>query len=222
MSNTPDSNRPDSSWADRSHHEPDGDAKHTDLPIGVEIVIDESARVPISSQVIRASVNAAARDQGFQRGNVGVRITDDPTIHRINRDHLGHDYPTDVISFDYDSTKPMLDGEMIISVDTAADRARELGWALEHELVLYLVHGTLHITGLDDLSDADRQRMRSAERRVMTKLGIESISRFGPDAISSSTVAHPCTSHDRLAENQSRRNPEATIPRAEQPSGESS
>ena len=146
----------------------------------VEIVTDPHVSSPISSLLVRAAVVAAANDQGFKRGEIGVRITDDLSIHRINLDHLGHDYPTDVISFDYGSEGTTIEGEMVVSAETAACRAADLGWPVEHELVLYIVHGTLHIAGLDDLSDSDRKQMRAAEQRVMLALGVEAITRFGP------------------------------------------
>jgi probable rRNA maturation factor len=147
----------------------------------VEIVTDAQIECPLDHARIRAAVIQAANSQGYHRGQVGVRITDDATIHRINVEHLDHDYPTDVISFDYRSQNGTIEGEMVVSVDTALARSRELGWALEHELTLYLVHGTLHIAGLDDQISSDRSRMRAAERQVMRDLGIETFARFAPD-----------------------------------------
>ena len=169
------SNTPDSSQLDRFDV-----AITTDCDIRIEIVIDHQVSSPINSHLVRAAVAAAAKERGFKQGTLGVRITDDDTIRRINDEHLGHDYPTDVISFDYDSAEPNIEGEMVVSIETAASRAAELGWPTEHELALYVVHGTLHITGLDDSSDADRAIMRAAEQRVMILLGIEQITRFGP------------------------------------------
>lgn len=156
--------------------------------IHVEIVIDENIACPLQIERIRAAVIAAATSQGYRRGELGVRITDDITIHRINRDHLGHDYPTDVISFDYGSQDGTIEGELVASAETAATRARELGWNVEHELVLYLVHGTLHIAGLDDLNEVDRRQMRGAECQVMGDLGIETYSRFAPDTADHDTA----------------------------------
>ena len=171
------SNIPDNNQLDRYDV-----AINTDGDIRVEIMTDHQVTSPINTHLVRAAVVAAANERGFRQGNLGVRITDDETIRRINSDHLGHDYATDVISFDYDSAEPTIEGEMVVSVETAACRAAELGWPTEHELALYVVHGTLHITGLDDCNDADRAIMRAAEQRVMIRLGIEQITRFGPDS----------------------------------------
>ena len=157
--------------------------------IRVEIVTDHHIAPSLGSQLVRAAVAAAAHDQGFRQGNIGVRITDDATIQQINLDHLGHDYPTDVISFDYGSDQETIEGEMVVSAEMAAACAAEFGWPTDHELTLYIVHGTLHIAGLDDLSDSDRKRMRSAEMRVMLSLGIEAITRCGPATVADSNLA---------------------------------
>ena len=170
--------------------------------IHVEIVTDENIVCPLAIDRIRAAVICAASSQGYRRGELGIRITDDVSIHRINRDHLGHDYPTDVISFDYGSQNGTINGELVASADTAATRAGELGWSVENELVLYLVHGTLHIAGLDDLNEADRKQMRQAERRVMRELGIETFSRFSPDIESSDTETSDIAIHGAAEEEQ--------------------
>jgi probable rRNA maturation factor len=172
------SNIPDNSQLDH----PDASIT-TDPDIRVEILTDPQIGWPIQCHLIRAAILAAAKDQGFSNGNVGVRITNDETIHRLNQDHLGHDFPTDVISFDYGSEGQSIEGEMVVSAETAACRSADLGWPMEHELALYVVHGTLHIAGLDDLTDADRIHMREGEHRVMLALGIDEITRFGPASI---------------------------------------
>lgn len=68
-----------------------------------------------------------------------------------------------------------------MSVDTARQRAGELGWSEQNELLLYVVHGVLHITGMDDHESGDRIAMRNAEHQVMTELGVPEISRFAAD-----------------------------------------
>ena len=168
MSNTPDSSRPDSS---RSDHD----------SLRITINVDENVASPLDEKKLQQAAAAAAADQGYHRGEIGIRVTDDAGIHQINRDHLGHDYPTDVISFAYHADKPEVDGELVVSVDTAAERAGELGWPVAHELSLYVVHGALHITGMDDHDPDDRAAMRDAEQRIMIQIGINDIVRYGAD-----------------------------------------
>lgn len=119
------------------------------------------------------AARAAAAHRGFTSGTIGIRVTDDATIREINAKHLDHDWPTDVISFGYSAVRPHVDGELVVSLCTAKRLADELGWPASHELMLYVVHGSLHITGMDDQDGDDRGLMRSAESAVMAALSID-------------------------------------------------
>lgn len=123
------------------------------------------------------------------QSEISVALVDDPQIHTINRDFLQHDYPTDVISFLLDeelaadspvprrtsktkSDRPRgagksLSGEVIISVEYASRMALKYGWSTADEVLLYLVHGLLHICGYDDLSDKELRLMRSREVAIL-------------------------------------------------------
>jgi probable rRNA maturation factor len=148
--------------------------------LAIEMLSDACLPVSVDGRRIEAAVREAVADQGFKTGEIGIRFTDDITIRQLNRDHLDHDFATDVISFPYSRNVSSLQGEMVVSVETAVRQASELGWPAEHELLLYVVHGTLHLAGLDDQSPVDQAKMRQAERRVMLALGIDQIDRFGP------------------------------------------
>ena len=143
--------------------------------------MDEYVKSPVDEATARRAVAAAAAYRGYDAGVIGIRVTGDAEIHHVNRQHLGHDYPTDVISFAYRDERPILEGELIVSAETAHQRAAELGWPVSSELILYMVHGTLHIAGMDDQSERDRAAMREAERCVMLQLGIDEIVRCGAD-----------------------------------------
>ena len=149
--------------------------------IDVDVVADGSIASPVTSDQIGRAVRVAASSRGCLTGAICVRITDDPTIRELNRIHLDHDYATDVISFGYQFDPPHVEGELVVSVDTANQKAVELDWPLKHELLLYIVHGVLHICGMDDRDTDDRLEMRKAERRIFEELGINEISRFGAD-----------------------------------------
>ncbi|MGB7329349.1 MAG: rRNA maturation RNase YbeY [Rubripirellula sp.] len=188
MSNTPDNNRLDAGNdldADPFEMQPSSDGPTSNIEVAskieVEITVDPQISRAINQPLMVRATIAAAATRGFTAGQIGVRVTDDPAIRAINAKHLGHDYATDVISFGYEAESPYVEGELVVSIDTAISRAAELGWPSEHELVLYVVHGTLHICGMDDHDNNDRQAMRSAETEVMTRLGIPDILRFGAD-----------------------------------------
>ena len=93
-----------------------------------------------------------------------MAAVDDRTIHQLNRRYLDHDYPTDVLSFVLEEGPGTVEGEIIVSGDTAAASAPGYGWPAQDELLLYVIHGMLHLVGYDDKSPADAARMRQAER----------------------------------------------------------
>lgn len=121
---------------------------------------------------LRQAIAQVLADHGVAAAVVSVAIVDDPTIHRLNKQFLAHDEPTDVLSFVLQQQSDRLEGEIIVSADTAQTAAARLGWPPEHELLLYAVHGALHLVGYDDLSPGPRRRMRSAEREYLARLGI--------------------------------------------------
>ncbi|MDA8744649.1 rRNA maturation RNase YbeY [Rubripirellula amarantea] len=160
---------------------PDESDPSSATPLAIEITIDPQVSAPINQGQLRRVITAAVKRGGFHCGEIGLRITNDPTIQELNARHLDHDYPTDVISFGYSAEPPTIEGEMVVSVDTARVRAQELGWSIDNELCLYVAHGSLHIIGMDDHDPIERAAMRAAESEIMKELGIVEIERFGAD-----------------------------------------
>lgn len=131
---------------------------------------------------------AVLEDERVAMAEVSIALVDDREMQALNREYLGHDYPTDVVSFllDEESSwtgtprKPVrrgdgkrLEGEIILGVEYAQVEADSLGWDVESELCLYLVHGLLHLCGYDDLTPGEKRIMRRREREVFAKLGRE-------------------------------------------------
>ncbi len=112
--------------------------------------------------------------EGVKEARISLALVNDATIHRINRQFLQHDEPTDVISFPLSrpGARP-LEGEIVISTETALAAAQELGHAAEHEVALYLIHGLLHLCGYDDHDQAERAKMRGLEAHYLHQLGIQ-------------------------------------------------
>ncbi len=99
--------------------------------------------------------------------------------------------------------QPRIEGELIVSVETASRRASELGWDADHELLLYIVHGVLHLTGMDDHAPGDRGEMRAAEEKIMTQLGITAIVKYGADISHDDISRDDRADQNTIAENQS-------------------
>jgi len=96
-------------------------------------------------------------------------IAGDADLRRLNREFRGQDYPTDVLSFPAAPPAPDL-GSLAISYQRARAQAREFGHDTEHEVAILMLHGLLHLLGLDH--ETDGGRMARAERRWRTRLGL--------------------------------------------------
>ncbi len=99
-------------------------------------------------------------------GELSIVFVDDATIAKIHADFMDDPSPTDVITFPADPEMESA-GEIIVSVDHARARSRELGEPFSRELSLYLIHGWLHLAGYDDKTESDRLRMREAEKEAL-------------------------------------------------------
>jgi len=111
-------------------------------------------------------------DEGIEQAVTSIAVVDDGTIHELNRRYLGHDYPTDVLSFPFERSANHLEGEVIVSAETAAAAAPRYGWSVEDELLLYVIHGTLHLLGYDDTTTEKRDLMRSRECHYLGRFGL--------------------------------------------------
>lgn len=138
----------------------------------VEIANQQSA-LSIEEERLRAVTAAILSDAGYTSGSLSLAVVDDPTIHELNVRHLEHDYPTDVLSFALADEPPRLEGEVIVSADTAIANASDYGWPPEDELLLYVIHGTLHLAGHRDKADDEVAAMRAAEARYLRLAGVE-------------------------------------------------
>jgi probable rRNA maturation factor len=113
------------------------------------------------------------RKKGIAKAEISLAVVDNRAIHQLNRQFLDHDFPTDVITFPLSETVDPLEGEIVISGQYALDESRLHGWPAERELLLYAVHGALHLAGYDDQDDESRDTMRRLERHYLERLGVE-------------------------------------------------
>lgn len=120
---------------------------------------------------LEQAVHRIAIDHGFEAGDVSLAIVSDAEIQELNRAHLQHDWPTDVISFVFEDDL-RLEGEIIVSLDTAARVATERNVAVDDELLLYVIHGMLHLVGLDDLDEVAATEMREQEQHYLLAFGV--------------------------------------------------
>ena len=141
-------------------------------------------------RILQAAV-AVLELECVNSAEISLAIVDSIQMQELNRRHLNHDYDTDVLSFLLDETfaseKPaesdpdsperrgrgkIIEGEVIACAGMAEKTAAKFGWSPIDEMVLYMVHGLLHLVGYDDLSPAERRIMRSRERSVLHHLNL--------------------------------------------------
>lgn len=115
-------------------------------------------------------IRAVAAEYGFAVGNITYIFCSDERELTVNNEFLGHDYYTDVITFDY-STASTLNGDIFISLDTVRSNAEMVGTSFEHELHRILIHGVLHLTGQGDKTPETKAQMTEKEELALAKLG---------------------------------------------------
>ena len=113
-------------------------------------------------------IKAVAADYGFAVGNINYIFCTDERELEVNRQFLGHDYYTDIITFDY-STPSVLNGDIFISLDTVRSNAEQLNISFDAELLRILIHGVLHLTGQGDKTPETKAQMTAKEEKALAK-----------------------------------------------------
>lgn len=113
-----------------------------------------------------AWIKAVAASHGRKVGEVGYMFVDDEKILEVNREYLGHDFYTDVITFDYDEGDK-INGDIVISLDTVRSNAELFGKQYDEELHRVIIHGILHLCGINDKGPGEREIMEAAENAAL-------------------------------------------------------
>ena len=114
-------------------------------------------------------IRAVATTYGRKVGEIGYLFCDDEKILEVNREYLQHDYYTDIITFDYDEDD-VINGDLVISLDTVRTNAEKFGKAYDEELHRVIIHGILHLCGINDKGPGEREIMEAAENRALCML----------------------------------------------------
>jgi probable rRNA maturation factor len=133
--------------------------------------------VPVDRGRLREIARAVLDGETITDYEISLALVDNATIHRLNKQYLEHDEPTDVLSFPYSAANARkLEGELVIGVEVALAQANERGHDVGAELALYVIHGLLHLCGYDDKSPPAEMEMRERERHYLAQLGLPAIS----------------------------------------------
>lgn len=129
---------------------------------------NESSQKYLPCKLITESVECVAKSEIKKDGEISVVICTDDFIHDLNVKYLGHDYATDVITFEVEED-PLI-GEIYISVDTAKIQANDYKVSLRDELLRLAIHGTLHLAGYTDNTDELRNNMATLEDKYLSEI----------------------------------------------------
>jgi probable rRNA maturation factor len=141
----------------------------------VNIQLADGVNTPHELNRIESAASQAMHMAGAPPDSeLTVVLTDDEELHRLNRQFLEIDAPTDVLSFpadfiDPDSHHPYL-GDILVSVERARQQADLQGHSASQELLLLIVHGILHLLGHDHAEDAERERMWALQDQILSRL----------------------------------------------------
>lgn len=134
----------------------------------------DGIRMPdIRKRKVTAWIKAVAASYGKKVGEIGYMFVNDEKILEVNREYLGHDYYTDIITFDYDEGDT-LNGDLVISLDTVRSNAQQLGKDYSEELHRVIIHGILHLCGINDKGPGEREVMEAAEDKALSMLDADS------------------------------------------------
>ncbi len=140
--------------------------------LAISLVSEQSVHAVDEAQLV-AAVESVLSDWPYRSATVSIAVVDDAAMHELNHSFLDHDWPTDVLSFVLEDRDGHLEGEIILSADTAAAEAADVGWPAAAEQMLYVIHGALHLVGHDDKTPADAAAMRAAEVRYLRQFGYQ-------------------------------------------------
>ncbi len=130
----------------------------------------EGIKMPdIRRRQTTAWIRKVAAMHGRKVGEIGYMFVDDERILEVNREYLGHDYYTDIITFDYDEGE-IINGDLVISVDTVRTNAAKYGKSYAEELHRVIIHGVLHLCGINDKGPGEREIMEAEEDKALALL----------------------------------------------------
>jgi len=138
----------------------------------LDVVFEDVVAFSLDENALHAWYESVASKESKVFGDVTIIFCSDDYLLAVNREHLNHDYYTDIITFDY-SDLPLVSGDLFISVDRVRDNANQFNVSFEHELHRVIIHGFLHLCGYLDKSDDDALLMRSKEDFALGLIGFK-------------------------------------------------
>ena len=114
-------------------------------------------------------IKSVVASYGKRVGDIAYIFCDDEKILEVNRQYLHHDYYTDIITFDY-TENDVISGDIFISLDTVRSNSEEQHTTYDEELHRVIIHGILHLCGINDKGPGEREIMEAAENKALAML----------------------------------------------------
>ena len=161
-------------WREKSAEREDAQFAYN--PNMIRVSVANPYEYPLDFARVKDAARTVLEGEGVMAAKVTIAFVNNEHIHRLNKQFLNHDEPTDVLSFPYSApAAKTLEGEVVIGYDIAKEYATDRGHEWYVELLLYVIHGCLHLCGQDDLTDRSEEKMRDKEREYLAKLGLPDI-----------------------------------------------
>ncbi|MGQ9575857.1 MAG: rRNA maturation RNase YbeY [Thermoguttaceae bacterium] len=135
-------------------------------------IADQQRAVRVDRRRLRRAVQWVLFQEGIAEAQISLAIVDDATIRRLHRQFLDRDEPTDVLSFLFERSAKSLDGEIVVSGQTARQVARLYHRPAFAELLMYVLHGVLHLVGWRDDTPRRRAEMDARQQEYLAGLGV--------------------------------------------------
>lgn len=119
---------------------------------------------------IHKVVSAIKKELGLKIDFLQINFVKEESIIKLNKDHLDHDYSTDIITLDFGVDVNCIDGEIFISVEDAALNAKKYTVPFKDELFRLIIHGILHLSGYDDTDSGKKKIMKNKEDLLLTRV----------------------------------------------------
>lgn len=142
------------------------------IHVSRKVTLPANLSVPRVRDIAKATLKTTGN-----AGDVSIVFTDDKEIQQLNRDYRHIDLPTDVLAFNSDEIDPMTNtrylGDIIISVERAEKQAQQAANDISDELTMLIVHGCLHLAGLDHITNQEKEKMRISQEAILASLGVK-------------------------------------------------
>ena len=132
----------------------------------IEFYSEEIDFPAIDVERVSRWIAEVVKQHDLELGEITYNFTNDDRILEYNKQYLQHDFYTDIITFDYDHDG-VVSGDIVISLDTVASNAEQYGTDPDEELLRVIIHGVLHLCGIDDKGPGEREIMEAEENKAL-------------------------------------------------------